>query len=141
MTTNNDQQSARLEKLEKEVDELKKAVFGGHQRQPIKEKKKSQEIDFSLNIRTFVKRYAAGKSGPRRFILLLAYLAKGETYINVELSEIRTQWNKMSAKNLLGKFNRFYPNEAKTRGWADSKKYGTYCLTNEWQEAYELSDG
>lgn len=119
---------ARLEKLEK-------AVFGSD----VKEKKISQkisevktDIDFSINERAFVKRYATDKSGPKKFTLLLAYLAKGEVDKNIELSEIKKHWGKMTSKTLLGKFNMFYPNDAKTRGWIDSKEYGSYNLTNEW---------
>ena len=120
---------ARLEKLEK-------AVFGSD----VKEKKLSFEIstvktdiDFSINERAFVKRYTTDKSGPKKFTLLLAYLAKGEVDKNIELSEIKKHWGKMTSKTLLGKFNMFYPNDAKTRGWIDSKEYGSYNLTNEWK--------
>ena len=92
-----------------------------------------RDVDFSLNERAFVKRYVVGKSGPKRFTLLLAYLSRGEINKNVELSEIKKHWNKMTAKTLLSRFNMFYPNEAKTRGWIDSKEYGSYNLTNEWK--------
>ena len=65
---------------------------------------------------------------------MLAFLAKGEVDKNIQLSEIKKHWGKMTAKSLLGKFNMFYPNDAKTRGWIDSKEYGNYNLTNEWKE-------
>ena len=120
---------ARLEKLEK-------AVFVSG----MKEKKLSAktsdiktDIDFSINERAFVKRYTTDKSGPKKFTLLLAYLAKGEIDKNIELSEIKKHWGKMTSKTLLGKFNMFYPNDAKTRVWIDSKEYGSYNLTNEWK--------
>ena len=121
---------ARIEKLEKEV-------FG------FATKKKSltttplnqnHKIDFSINERAFVNRYATDKSGPKKFTLMLAYLAKGEVEKNIQLSEIKKHWGKMTSKSLLGKFNMFYPNDAKTRGWIDSKEYGCYNLTNEWKE-------
>ena len=118
------------------IERLEEAVFGSGE---IKSKKRdkvvttSKDIDFSLNERAFVDRYANDKSGPKKFTLLLAYLVKGEIDKNMELSEIKKHWNKMSAKHLLGKFNMFYPNEAKTRVWVDSKKHGSYCLTNEWK--------
>jgi hypothetical protein len=140
MSINNNEIIARLEKLEKDVAELKKTIFDGRKSLSLNKKSDggdSPEINFSLNIRAFVKRYATNKSGPRKFILLLAYMAKGEVGKSVELNVIRMQWNKMSAKSLLGEFNRFYPNEAKTRGWADSERYGSYCLTDEWEKAYE----
>lgn len=119
----------RLEKLEKAVfrsDTEKKKL-------PVKVLSVKTDMDFSINERTFVKRYTADKSGPKKFTLLLAYLAKGEVDKNIELSEIKKHWGKMTGKTLLGKFNMFYPNDAKTRGWIDSKQYGSYNLTSEWK--------
>lgn len=127
--------SDNLTKIITRIEKLEKAVFGSNVKKNIMASKRTsgQDIDFSLNERAFVKRYAADKSGPKKFTLLLAYLSKGEINKNVELSEIRKYWNKMATKTLLGKFNRFYPNNAKTHGWIDSKEYGNYNLTNEWQ--------
>jgi len=124
-----------LTKIIVRIERLEKAVFGSGTKKNIIIPKKTigQDIDFSLNERTFVKRYVVGKSGPKRFTLLLAYLSRDEVNKNIELSEIKKHWNKMSAKTLLGKFNMFYPNDAKTRGWVDSKEYGSYNLTNEWK--------
>jgi len=124
-----------LTKIIVRIEKLEKAVFGSGAKKNmiIPKKTTGQDIDFSLNERTFVKRYVVGKSGPKRFTLLLAYLSRGEVNKNIELSEIKKHWNKMSAKTLLGKFNMFYPNDAKTRGWVDSKEYGSYNLTNEWK--------
>ena len=122
------------------IERLEHAVFG---KQPAASTRKATNrpenntLDFSINIRAFVKRFATDKSGPKKFVLILAYLTKGTVGKNVALSEIRKQWEKMSAKTLLGKFNRFYPNEAKTQGWVDSKERGTYCLADGWKEVYE----
>lgn len=126
---------SRIERLEAEVfgDKAKRAKDNA--KTPVKTK--NPKLDFSINIRAFVKRFATDKSGPKKFVLLLAYLTKGEIGKNVVLGDIRKEWGKMSGKNLLGKFNRFYPNEAKTQGWIDSKEYGTYCLADTWQESYE----
>jgi hypothetical protein len=116
------------------IEKLEKAVFdSGEAKKKSKLSTHSKDIDFSLNARTFIKRYAIDKSGPKKFTLLLAFLAKGEIGKNMELSEIRKYWNRSKAKNLLRKFNMFYPNDAKTRGWVDSKKYGSYCLRDEWE--------
>lgn len=125
----------RIERLEAEVfgDKVKRVNAGTD----TSAKTKKPKLDFSINIRAFVKRFVADKSGPKKFALLLAYLAKSEIGKNVALSDIRKEWNRMSGKNLLGKFNRFYPNEAKTQGWIDSKEYGTYCLADSWQKSYE----
>ncbi|MCJ7786631.1 hypothetical protein MUP06_00210 [Patescibacteria group bacterium] len=123
-----------LSKIIDRIEKLEKAVFGIHRTK----KKKNQhppptDLDFSINERAFVKRYAVGKSGSRKFTLLVAYFANGEVDKEIELSDIRTHWNKMSAKNLLGKFNMFFTSDAKNNGWVNSKKYGSYCLTKEWK--------
>lgn len=123
-----------MEEIIKRIEKLEKAVFGNGKnikQSPIKTS--TDNIDFSVNERNFVKRYAMDKSGPKKFTLLLAYLVKGEVGQNFELSVIKNRWGKMSAKNMLGKFNMFYPNDAKNRGWIDSKEYGKYNLTNEWK--------
>lgn len=120
---------ARIEKLEQAVFET--AIK--EKKLPAKTSDIKMDIDFSINERAFVKRYATDKSGPKKFTLLLAYLAKGEIEKNIELSEIKKYWGKMTSKALLGKFNMFYPNDAKTRGWVGSKEYGSYNLTNEWK--------
>lgn len=124
-----------LTKIIVRIEKLEKAVFGSRVGKNIMTPKKitNSDIDFSLNERAFVKRYTIDKSGPKRFTLLLAYFSKGEVNKNIELSEIKKHWNKMAAKTLLGKFNMFYPNDAKTRGWINSKEYGSYNLTNEWK--------
>jgi hypothetical protein len=129
--------NSNLTKLLERIERLEEVVFGsGEIKSKTRDKvvTKSKDIDFLLNERAFVNRYATDKSGPKKFTLLLAFLVKGKNDKNMELSEVKKHWNKMSAKNLLGKFNMFYPNEAKTRGWVDSKKHGSYCLTNEWKK-------
>lgn len=118
------------------IERLEEAVFGKKLGLSKESRRKSTTIpqNFSMNIRAFAKRFVADKSGPKKFVLLLAYFSKGQVGKNIELSTIRKDWDKMSAKTLLGKFNRFYPNEAKTQGWVDSKEFGTYCLTDGWKE-------
>ena len=124
----------RIENLEKRFDTLEKAMIGHSKRRKREHQKKpnlTNDVDYSVNERAFIKRYASGKSGPKKFTILVAYLANRKVEENVELREIVKHWNKM--KSLLGQFNRFYPNEAKTQGWVDSKKRGSYNLTNEWK--------
>lgn len=116
------------------IENLEKAVFGNVSTKKRKEKKQTiltDDVDFSLDQRAFVKRYATNRSGGKKFTILLAYLVGGEVDKNVKLSEIKKRWHKM--KSLLGKFNMFHPNDAKTRGWITSKTYGNYSLTNEWK--------
>lgn len=129
-------ENEELSKIIARIEKLEKAVFGGRR----VKKDKSQhtlpvDIDFSLNERAFIKRYASKKSGPEKFTILLAHLVRGNVDKEIEISEITKHWSKMSAKNLLGKFNRFYSNDAKTKGWVDSKKRGSYKLTKEWENA------
>jgi hypothetical protein len=119
----------RLERLEKIV--LGEGIFKPKQKG---DTDTPTEINFFLNERAFVKRYAADKSGPKKFTLLLAYLAKGKVGENISLSNIRKHWSKMETKALLGKFNLFYSNEAKTRGWVDVGGHGIYKLTEEWEK-------
>jgi hypothetical protein len=121
------QLTQRIERLEKVV--FGKSGFGLKKGSGITT---SVEINFSLNERAFVKRYTAGKSGPKKFTLLLAYLAKGKVGENISLSDIKKHWNKM--KSILGEFNMFYPNDAKTRGWVDVDGHGIYKLTEEWEQ-------
>ena len=122
-----------LTEIIKRIEKLEEAVFGnGKNKMKLASKISTRNIDFSINERAFVKRYAADKSGPKKFTLLLAYLTKGEVDKNFDLRDIKNHWNKMSAKNMLGKFNMFYSNDAKNRGWIDSEEYGKYNLTNEW---------
>lgn len=122
-----------LTEIIKRIEKLERVVFGnGKSKVKSTPKISAHNIDFSINERAFVKRYAIDKSGPKKITLLLAYLVKGDVDKNFDLSDIKNHWNKMSAKNMLGKFNMFYPNDAKNRGWIDSKEYGKYNLTNEW---------
>lgn len=95
------------------------------------------QVDFSSNIRAFVKRYAGGMSGPQKFALLLAYLAKGDSGKRISLEDIHRHWNKMTAKGLLGvKFNRFYSATARERDWVSTEKSGLYYLRPSWHEIF-----
>ncbi|MGZ4867857.1 MAG: hypothetical protein ACXV7C_11575 [Candidatus Angelobacter sp.] len=94
-----------------------------------------RDLDFEANERAFVKAHARGLSGPKKFALLVAYLAKGKVGTEVELKEVQKYWNRMTAPNLLdGKFNRFYTNSAKESGWVNTKKQGIYLLRPSWTQ-------
>ena len=96
------------------------------------------KLDFGLNERNFIRTYARGLSGPKKFTLLLARITKGKTGADTGLGIVRSKWNKMTVKNLMGyEFNLKYPNEAKTRGWIDSKKSGIYHLLNGWMDIFK----
>ena len=93
------------------------------------------KLDFTKPERAFVKTHAKGLSGSRKFVLLLAYLAKGVPNKEVPLNDVKKVWNRMTAR--LGKFNPFYTNEAKENGWVHTMKKGGYVLTTTWREAFE----
>ena len=102
----------------------------------------STKLDFSLNERAFVKKYARSLSGVKKFVILLAYLAEGRVGKEVELKDVQKNWNKMTASNLLGcKFNTFYSNTAKDNGWVNSPRKGVYTLRQSWMEVFKDSNG
>lgn len=105
----------------------------GELRRPSKSTPKA--LDFHLPERAFVRAYARHLSGPKKFVLLLAYLAKGKISVDVRLRDVEKHWNRMTSPSLLaGKFNRFYSNTARERGWVDTKKAGIYVLRPTWAE-------
>lgn len=95
------------------------------------------EIDFTLNERNFVKTYGGGLNSPKKFVLLLAYLVQGKVAQDVEVSVVMAKWSKMTSKDLLGtSYNGKYATVAKTSGWIDSKKHGTYRLHSSWMNIF-----
>lgn len=95
-----------------------------------------KSVSFSTPIRAFVKQHAHDMSGAKKFTLLAAYLAKGETGKEVQMTEIEKQWNKM--KPLLGgKLNRAHSTRAKESGWVDSPKHGVYVILPDWKGIFD----
>jgi hypothetical protein len=92
-------------------------------------------IDFDMNERAFIKKYSQGMGGPKKFVLVLAYLVKGKVGLEKTLTEIEKRWNKMTSL-LKGKFNRYYSARAKENNWVDSRKSGFYFLTKNWKEIF-----
>lgn len=94
----------------------------------------SGALDFTMPLRAFVKKYSNGMNGAKKFALLLAYLSGGDASKTVNLADIETQWNRMTAKGLLGmKFNRLYSSEARDNDWAATEKSGVYRLRPSWK--------
>lgn len=91
-------------------------------------------LDFSLPVRAFIKRYARRASGPRKFVILLARLSKGEMSSEVAFTEIEREWNRMT-QLMGGRFHRSHAARARENGWVDSPKKGTYKLLSGWQSA------
>jgi hypothetical protein len=96
------------------------------------------DIDFSKPIRPFIKLYGARlSSGPKKFTLVLAYLAGGVLSKNVSSDEIRGCWDRMTSKSMLGmKFNGFYSATAKDNDWVNTEKNGLYHLRPSWKEIF-----
>jgi hypothetical protein len=90
-------------------------------------------LDFSMPIRAFVKRHGKGLSGPKIFVLLVAYLTKGDLKARVSLAEIEKNWNKLTS--LLGtKFNPAHTSRARENDWLNTEKTGSYHLRPKWKE-------
>ena len=94
------------------------------------------EIDFSLQARAFVKKYdAKSMTGTKKFVLLLAWMTKGAKNKPIIVQDLIRQWNKMT-EPMGGKYNGAYPTRAKTDGWIDLEKTGSYRLRSNWQEIF-----
>jgi len=131
------------------TDENGKKYEGSVTLSPVSESRESRQIQkrpassrhsalsFDHNARAFMKRYGRDLSGPQKFTLLLARLAKGDVTRQVALAELEKHWNSM--KSLMdGPFNRAHSNRAKDNGWVDSPERGIYVLTPSWKEAVNV---
>src|ERR1022692_828566 len=65
------------------------------------------QIDFSLPVRPFIKKYANGMSGPKRLALLVARVAEGDNSVQVQRSEVMKLWGRMTSL-MGGAFNSAY---------------------------------
>jgi hypothetical protein len=90
------------------------------------------DIDFSTPARPFMKAFVA-LSGAKKFVLLLAWMAKGDLEKEIALSEIESLWDSMSGMLNL-KFNRKFTSDAKDANWAESRKVGFYSLRPNWKQ-------
>lgn len=95
----------------------------------------SRRFDFTLPLRAFVTTHGARKlSGPQKFVLLVAALAKGDTTVPIDNSRVQREWNRMT-EPMGGKFNAAYPTRAQDKGWVESPKRGAYKLRASWSGA------
>jgi hypothetical protein len=95
-----------------------------------------KSFDFDLQERAFFKRYAGELSGPKKFVLLVAYIGKGSLGHEVALKDIEPLWNRMTTF-MGGEFNRFYSNVARENDWVATSKKGVYKLRPSWLDALE----
>lgn len=85
--------------LVKRIEKLEKAIFKGkgasgepaadnHGRRAIQPK---ERLDFSIPIRAFLKKYSMGMNGPRKFVLIVAYLTQGDLTKHASLADVRAE--------------------------------------------------
>lgn len=136
----NEKFQANLEQIKRLVEEclsgLEEHSPGLKQSKVVRPSKMNDnlKLDFSMSLRAFIKRYAGGISGPKKFTLLLAYLTKDDTSKNIKLEEIKKHWS----KGLFGgKINSFYSTQAKSNDWIDSRKKEEYSLRPSWKEIFK----
>jgi hypothetical protein len=88
---------ARLRQVRALVDGCVADLEGRPQRKPARTPARAtppksvpvhHDLDFDANERAFVKAHARGLSGPKKFVLLVAYLVKGKVGAEVELKEV-----------------------------------------------------
>jgi hypothetical protein len=91
-------------------------------------------LAFDMNILAFMNKYARNSNGQQKFTLLVAYLAKGNTDVEVSTLDVRTQWNNMKTV-LGGSFNPVSSNRAKSGGWVEPGKKGVWKLSGSWKDA------
>jgi hypothetical protein len=94
------------------------------------------ESDLNSGNRAFIKKFVKRKTpGPNKFVILLSWMVKGKTNINIKNDEIKKQWNRV--KGLMGgKYQRMYATRAKENGWVDSNKKGLVHLVSNWKAAF-----
>ena len=103
---------------------------------------KPHDVDFGMPVNPFVRKYGNGLSGQKKFTLLLAWFAKGGLKNEIAISQIRKQWNRMTAKSLLEmEFNQFFPAEARNSDWVELKKKGIYSLRPSWKDIFKNTNG
>jgi len=98
-----------------------------------------EELDFGKPIRPFMRSYSKNLSGSKKFVLLVAWLAKGDLKKQIALSEIKKHWSQMTAI-LEMKFNLFFTGDAKDRDWVETKSKGLYSLRPGWRDILKRAD-
>lgn len=129
----------RLQEARKLLDEAITLVGGAdanvRRGQPATPKKAVSDkvtLDFSMSDRAFIKAHTKGMSGPKKLVMLIAYLAKGQETARVPVTEITAAWARMTS--VLGmKFNPAHVSRARDNDWIDTEKTGVYLLRPSWK--------
>lgn len=89
------------------------------------------------NSRAYLKKHAKGLSGAKKFVLVVACLAKGVAGEKISSGAVTDLWGSLTG--VLGKYNGAYATRATETGWVNSppRKQG-YSLGNNWRQV--LSD-
>lgn len=97
-----------------------------------------RSMRFDLNERAFVKNVARDlNGGPRKFVALVAYLAKGKPETHVNASDVKKMWNRNKAKDMLGMaYHTQFALRAKSEGWINPAKHGVFVLDASWRNAF-----
>jgi hypothetical protein len=127
--------------MEKEIKEIKerlkkleKAVFSDKMHE-VSIVQKTENLDFSLNERAFIKKYSSGFNGQKFFTLITAYLVEGQEATPVDLSQIKKIWK--SCSGIVGApYASIFSTRAKENGWVDASKEarGSYVLDKHWRD-------
>jgi hypothetical protein len=90
------------------------------------------DLDFTIPVRPFMKTFVS-LSGAKKFVLLVAWIAKGDLQKQVVLSEVEEHWSGMAG--MLGlKFNRKFSSDARESDWVKAEKPGVYTLRPNWKQ-------
>jgi hypothetical protein len=144
MTVSRDKLLSKLKELRTVTEECLTLLASETDLQPVQRRvtragQQREPMDFGKPIRPFMKTYAKNLSGSKKFVLLLARLAKGDQEQQIALSEIKKQWNQMTGI-LSMDFNLFFTGDAKDRDWVETKSKGLYNLRPGWREILQKSE-
>jgi hypothetical protein len=144
MTASRDKLLSKLKELRTLTEECLTLLASETDSQPVQRPvtragQRSEPIDFGKPIRPFMKTYSKNLSGSKKFVLLLARLAKGDPERQIALAEIKKQWGQMTG--ILGMdFNLFFTGDAKDRDWVETESKGLYNLRPGWKEILQKSE-
>ncbi len=135
--------------LEKQLQIIKKAtehalsLLGVEENTPIHVRSVAEgadteevEIDFSMQSRAFFKKYTKGLSGPKVFVLMVAYFTNQQDTAIVSFGDIQKEWSKMT-QIIKPKLSTTFALRAKESNWIDSPKNAFYSLRPNWRDIFK----
>ena len=94
------------------------------------------EIDFTMQSRAFFKKYTKGLSGPKAFVLMVAYFTNQQDSEVVSFGDIQKEWSKMT-QIIKPKLSTTFALRAKESNWIDSPKNAFYSLRPTWKDIFK----